>query len=275
MSERTYTEEEVAAIYARVAERERSASTRDVSAGLTLAEVEQAGREAGLDPASIRAAAAELDAGYRHPARSKVAVAERWIEAPLPVGAWEDLVASLRHQFGSNTSWSGKDTASLGDAQEWTHNSMSGVHTTVTLSPREGRTLLRVVQEGAGLEDERMMGWLMAAFLSLIPAMLAGALVAETLAWGDVAGVAAVVLVLLTGTAIGGPRLAARERNSRERLTGHVQEIADDLSNQLVAHRQTAPGDSAPPLEPRLDLTALTASSPEAEGAPTRRRTRS
>lgn len=276
MSERTYTEEEVAAIFARAAERQRSASTHGLAPGLTLAEVEQAGYEAGLDPASIRAAAAQLDAEHRYPTRSKIAVAERWVEAPIAAGAWEDLVASLRHQFGTTTAWWGKDTASLGEAQEWTHSAVSGVHTTVTLSPREERVLLRVVQESAGLEDERGMGWLMAAFLALIPSMLAGALVAETLAWGDFAGVATVVLVLLTGTALGGPWLAARERNSRVRLAEQVQHVADDLANQLSeGPSQLAARAPSETPEPRLDLSALAAPSPEAQDLPDRRRTRS
>ena len=276
MPERTYTEEEVAAIFARSAERQRSGAVRDLSTGLTLAEVEQAGREAGLDPASIRAAATELDTGYRYPTRSKIAVAERWIEGPATTGAWEDLVASLRHQFGTNTSWWSKDTASLGEAQEWMHTAASGVSTTVTLSPREDRTLLRVVQETVGLENERRMGWLIAAFLALIPAMLAGGLVAETLALGDFAGVAAVVLVLVTGTALGGPWLAARERNNRVRLAEQVQSIADDLANQLSkGSPQPTARASSETSEPRLDLSAIAESSPEAGISPERRRTRS
>lgn len=275
MAERAYTEEEVAAILARAAEHQRSAPAHDPSPGLTLAEVEQAGHEAGLDPASIRAAASELDAGRRHPARSKVAVAERWIETPIVAGAWEDLVASLRHRFGTNASWWGQDTTSRGEAREWTHTAASGVRTTVTLSPREDRTLLRVVQESAGLEDERWVGWLMAAFLALIPSMLAGALVAETLAWGDLAGVAAVALVLLTGTALGGPWLATRERRGRERRSEQIQNTADDLASQLQEPSPMAPRTPSEAPEPRLDLSALAAPSSEAEGASERRRTRS
>lgn len=276
MPERTYTQEEVAAIFAKAAERQHPASTRDTSTGLTLAEVEQAGLEAGLDPAAIRAAAAELGAQRRFPPRPKVAVAERWIDAPIEAGAWEDVVASLRHRFGTNTNWWGKDTAALGHAQEWTHTAASGTSTTVTLSPREGRTLLRVVQEEAGLEDERQMGWLVAAFIGLLPSMLAGAIVAETLGLGDFAGVAAVALVLLAAVAFGGPRLAGRIRKGREQQAARVQQVADDLVGQIEGARLTMVAvNPAEPSIPHLDLSALGSEVAEPPIQSERRRARS
>ena len=276
MPDRTYTEEDVAAIFARAGERQRTAPTLGSSTGLTLAEIEQAGLEAGLDPSSIRVAAAELDAQQRYPNRSKIAVAERWVETPIEAGAWEDLVASLRRRFGSGTAWGGRDTASLGTAQEWTHTATSGTTTTVTLSPREERALLRVMQEDAGLEDGGRMGWLMAAFLALIPSVLAGALVAETLAFGDLAGVAAVVIVWLSGVALGGPALAAHVRNGRARQAEQVQRIADDLVEQIGRDRSTpvAPASSEHSV-PRLDLPALDGSDSEVQGPSEKQRVRS
>ncbi len=265
MPERTYAEEEVAAIFARAAERQRPASTREASTGLTLAEVEQAGVEAGLNPTAIRAAAAEVGIRQRFPTRPKVAVAERWIEAPIPAGVWEDLVVSLRHRLGASSAWWDRDTVSLGEAQEWMHTAASGVRTTVTLSPRGERTLLRVVQEDAGFEDDRQMGWLMAALLGLLPSLLAGALVAETLALGDFTGVAVVVLVLLTAVAFGGPLLAARVRNGRERQAERVRQIADSLADQIGGvQSQPTSDDSSTASAPQLDLSVL-----DAEVSPT------
>ena len=203
-------------------------------------------------------------------------MAERWIEAPVTSGAWEDLVASLRHQFGTNSTWGGKDTSTLGDAREWTHTAASGVRTTVTLSPREGRTLLRVVQEDAGLEDDRQMGWWMAAFLALLPSLLVGALVAETLAFGDVAGVVAVVLVMLAGVGFGGRRIAARVRAGRERQAERVQQVADGLADQVGGGRPQPAGrdlDVAP--TPQLDLSVLEDEASETPPQPERQRTTS
>ncbi len=276
MPERTYSEQEVAAIFARAAERHRPDSARDPIAGLTLAEIELAGREAGLDADSIRAAAADLSSGPARPTRSKIAVAERWIDAPLADGAWEDLVASLRQRFGANSMWWSKDTAAVGTAQEWTHVGASGISTTVTLSPRDGKARLRVMQESSGLEDERVMGWFIAAFIALIPAMLAGATVAETLAYGNLAGIATVLVVLLTGTALGGPFLAARTRRSRARQTLEVQDIADDLTQQLDPEQPlpTTSTSSGVPA-PLLDVSVFDEPDSETESSGRRQRTTS
>jgi hypothetical protein len=270
MPERTYTEEEVAAIYAKAAEHQRTATPRDASAGLTLAEVEQAGREAGLDPAAVRAAAAELDSGKRYPVRSNVAMAERWIEAPMSADAWEEAVTSLRHQLGAG------EIAMLGEAKEWSHTTPSGARTTVTLSPREGRTLLRVMREYAGLKDERAMGRLMAFFPALILAWIAAGAINEILAPGGLVVFATAVLVLLSAVAFGGPRLASRVRRSRARQAEHVQQIADGLVERIGGVRSEPPthvasGDPVPLLDPAL----LDAPDQEADVAPDQRRIRS
>jgi hypothetical protein len=103
---------------------------------------------------------------------SKVAVAERWMDTPLEEGAWPDLVASLRRRYGPSSAWWSTDTTSLGSALEWRHASAGGVTTTVMLSPREDGTLLRVVKEDSGMENERVMGWLLAAMFGLAPAVI-------------------------------------------------------------------------------------------------------
>lgn len=276
MPERTYTEHEIAAIFEQASERQTGTSGRDASPGLTLAEVELAGREAGLDPAAVRAAAAALDAGIDRPARSGRVVAERWIDEPLSAGAWEDLVGSLRLRFGSSSQWWTADTTTLGAAQEWTHTAMSGLRTTVTLSPREEATLLRVQQEDAGLEDERTMGWVVAAFFAAIPSMLTGALVAETFGFGDLAGIVAMLAVFAASAALGAPRVTARMRRARARLAQQVERVADDLAVQLgEATPRPAAHDASEPPAPRLDLSALAEPPPDAEPLSKRRRTRS
>jgi hypothetical protein len=234
MSERTYSEEEVAAIFAMAAEHQRLAKSQSFATGLTLAEIEEAGREAGFDPATVRAAASGLNAGRRPSMLSKVAVAERWMDIPLEEGAWPDLVASLRRRYGPSSAWWSTDTTSLGSALEWRHASAGGVTTTVMLSPREDGTLLRVVKEDSGMENERVMGWLLAAMFGLAPAVLAGALVAETFGMGDLVGILAVACVLLASVAVGGPLLARRSRNSRRRRAEQVHQIADELVQQLA-----------------------------------------
>ena len=255
MPERTYSESEVADIFARAAERERSAVSDRRRTGLTLTEVEQAAREAGLDVASVRAAAAEVDAGIAP--QKRITVAERWIDGPLAEGAWEDLVGSLRQRFGASSNWWGKETSSLGAAQEWTHGAASGVTTRVMLSPREGGALLRVQKEGAGIENERLMGRGLAALFSFPIAMLMGALVAETLALGDAAGIAVVVLATFLGVLLGGEWIARKTRSERERLAGAAESLAEDLAQQLGSSSPPIPVDASALPQSRLDASLL------------------
>src|SRR5512145_1808032 len=80
MSERRYTDDEVAEIFARASEVERAAPRRLASSeGLTLSDLEQIGREAGLAPESIAHAARDLDRA-RQPAP-----AARFLGLPLGV----------------------------------------------------------------------------------------------------------------------------------------------------------------------------------------------
>ena len=83
MSDRTYSEREVAAIIERAAQAQQRGTDPDAP-GLTLAEIERVGREAGLDPALLRRAAAEVDAGLlsQEATRPGTDVAARWVDAP-------------------------------------------------------------------------------------------------------------------------------------------------------------------------------------------------
>lgn len=292
MSQRTYSEREVAAIIARAAERERMAAPHDEGPGLTLDEIERAGREAGLAPEALRAAAADLDAGMLGDRPERTSLAERWVDGPLRPEAWEDVVAALRLRFGSTAAlwWSAPaaDTARVGAGQEWTHTDASSVQTTVSVSPRGDRTRVRVVQVDNSVDiHTRGQAALFAGVIGLIPAMLLGALLAETLGMGDVVGVAAVLVVLALSVGPGGVwlgRRADRDRaRRRARQSADVQRLADEVARGLAV----APGmeESAGAVEalapgaqtgPRLDLSPL---DPEAESpadaAPTRdRRTR-
>jgi hypothetical protein len=106
MSERRYNDEEVAAIFARASEEEQSA-THQLSAageGLTLAELQEIGREAGIAPDRVAKAVRSLD-DVRQPAPP------RFLGLPLGVSRtvkldhrltdeeWERLVVDLRETF--------------------------------------------------------------------------------------------------------------------------------------------------------------------------------
>ena len=178
MSERTYSELDVADLIARAVERQQEARRRTPEVGLTLDEVERIGRETGIDPAHLRAAAAEMDAAGRTLTRQtttsdKHVGVERWIDAPLSPEGWEDGPSrTSRDHFGLSMASgmsSGGTVQQVGNAYEWQHTSTLGVQTTVTASPRDGRTRLRMRQL-VGMASPTVEG----AAYGFLPALLAG-----------------------------------------------------------------------------------------------------
>lgn len=105
--------------------------------GLTIAELESIGTEAGLDPSLIRQAAAELDAPERPMLRknsgltSSHVFVERRLPGTLSPEHWEDVVAELRHQFESDLGrmmgmpqYGSGTTEQIGRTVEWKHTSL-------------------------------------------------------------------------------------------------------------------------------------------------------
>ena len=162
---RTFTEQEIAAIIGRAVQRQRDAE-RDAGrdggegaderaptpagaerVGLTLDELEQVGRVAGVDPAHLRAAADEVFEADAPGTQG--AFAERWVDAPLTDAGWEDAVAALRASPAPlDTSYSDGDAVAIeriGQSYEWTRtDGLLGMTTRVNVSPRGDRTRVRV-----------------------------------------------------------------------------------------------------------------------------------
>ncbi len=290
MPDRTYSDREVAAIIARAAQDQRLASSREDAPGLTLEEIQRAGHEAGLDPQALRRAADAVDAGTLAPDGFPLgtAVAERWVEGELRPGAWEDTVGHLRLALGGSaaSAWSGPDVTTMGADVEWTHSTLSGVLTTVTLSPRAGQTRLRVSRADSNVSDARVYGLALAGAASILVGLLLGGVVAEELGLGDLAGILAVLTVTVLGTALGGPVITRRLRARRTRHAHDAETLADDLVRRLA--REAGPPHLAAEAErpgvggavqgdvgaaSRLDRSALD-DAPSDPGARPRRRSR-
>lgn len=270
MSDRTYSEREVAAIIERAAHAQKRDTDPDAP-GLTLAEIERVGREAGLDPVLLRRAAAEVDAGLLsgEATRPGSDIAERWVDAPLRPGAWEDAVAMLRLRIGAPVG-AAADTGVLGDTREWVHTAPMGVKTTVSVSPREGGTRIRVMMEDGAPADLRPRAAIVGAVASFLPAFLTGALLAEVVGWSDLAAVGMLLLIVLIGTAAATPILSRRGERRRVRQSAEAQRLADDLARQLAAPVAGAERDAS-----RLDASLLDEEpAPGPERAPGPRRTR-
>jgi hypothetical protein len=105
MSERQYSDEEVAAIFKRAAEAEHSVVPAPAEGkGLTLAELKDIGRDVGISPEAIAHAAHALEQAGRSASRTFLGLpigVGRTVEfdRPLSDADWERLVADLRETF--------------------------------------------------------------------------------------------------------------------------------------------------------------------------------
>ncbi|MGQ0816106.1 MAG: hypothetical protein ACT4O1_16875, partial [Gemmatimonadota bacterium] len=114
MTERRYSEDEIAAIFENATQASDAPRYRNTSTGLTLAELQEIGREVGVPAESVAHAAARLDEAattWRLPAT----ITQRYFGLPLGVGR---TVERFRlHTFKrSGRDWLLGALASLGGA---------------------------------------------------------------------------------------------------------------------------------------------------------------
>ena len=147
---RRFNEKEVAAIIKRASELQQVEATSESSTGMSLAELEQIAREAGLDPALVRRAASDLDTRVTDQQPSPffgaptTLVLERTIDGELPVEEHEAIVLEIQRELGGVGSASG-----LGRSLVWTmttheHPRAATRTVQVTVTPRNGRTTIRI-----------------------------------------------------------------------------------------------------------------------------------
>jgi hypothetical protein len=252
---RTYSEREVADIIERAAERQAATPRADEGVGLTLDEIERIGAEAGLDPAALRAAAAEIDAAghtlSRQASQTRTqVVVERWIDGPLTPEGWEDAVVELQGTIGPDMSammgMAGPQQQQVGRAYEWTHTSGLGVRTTVLASPRADRTRLRITQL-VGLSSPTVEGAAYGAILGFLAAFVAFvATVSGELSGAVVLATTLVTFVLTTAAAT--PVVTHLDRRWRAGKLQKLGDLADRLAPILVPPetRAAAPAATVP-----------------------------
>lgn len=152
---RTFSEEEVALIIKRAAELQQTEEVeKDPGNALTLAEVEQIAREAGIDPLLIRRAAQGLDRPVEKNRPSPFVgaptriVYERVVDGEISVDEFEPLVNEVRRTFGDNGI-----PSVLGKTLAWTSTSFAGRRRSrgrqidVSVASRGGLTTIRVEEE--------------------------------------------------------------------------------------------------------------------------------
>lgn len=218
MTERRYTEEEVAAIFQRAAEPQASdRRLMPTSEGMTLAELQDIGRQVGIAPDVVARAALSLD-------RDDPAPVRRFLGLPVGVGRtvelgrtlsdeeWERLVVDLRRTFDA------KGVVSRdGTLRQWTNGNLHAY-----LEPGESgqRLRMRTFNESARLFMLGGLGYAGVGVVIALSAWLTGRLAGPRLT-----GVA--VLTLIGGGlfAIGAARLPAWARRRLEQMQG----LADRL----------------------------------------------
>lgn len=121
-------EEEVAQIIQHASENQQSAKRQLAPAeGLTLAQLQEIGREVGISPELVQEAAKSLDAPAQHGSR-------RWLGLPIGVSRtieldrtlseseWERLVVDLRETFDARVS-----VRSEGNFKQWTNGNLQAL----------------------------------------------------------------------------------------------------------------------------------------------------
>jgi hypothetical protein len=149
-AERTYREEEVAAILHRAAQLDRDRGTTE--GGLELREIEAIARDSGIDLSLVRQAARELDDGDRGigaaiagaPLRRTI---ERVVDAEIGAGDHERLAQEIREVLsgsGVGSRWMlSASVSSIG--RSLTLSGFTGTSAIeVNVAPREGKTFIRI-----------------------------------------------------------------------------------------------------------------------------------
>jgi hypothetical protein len=227
---RRFNEKEVARIIKRASELQEEEAPVESSSGMSLAELEQVAREAGLDPALVRRAATDLDTRITDQRSSPFVGApttlrlERTIDGEIPPEEFEPMVLEMQRVIGQ------VGTAStIGRTLQWTaygvdRRRVSTRTLQVTVTPRNGRTTIRIeeplTQLVGGLFGGVMGG--LGGFLS--SAAYGVAMTADS----------AAMAVPLIASALGGTYLLARTIFGRM-AHGRGQEL-QELMSRLVDH---------------------------------------
>ena len=220
MTERRYSEEEVAAIFERAAEVQQTARRQlPPGEGMTLADLQEIGREVGIAPELVAQAARSMDQGGRAAART-------FLGLPIGVGRtveldrrlseeeWERLVVDLRETFDA------RGTVRYdGPFRQWTNGNLQAL-----LEPTATghRIRLRTVKGDARALMTAGLGSLGVAAAVLVALAVAGGLGDP----GSLTGVGFLTAIGLGMFGIGALRLPGWARLRRRQMEGVAARLA-------------------------------------------------
>ncbi|HMB90244.1 MAG TPA: hypothetical protein VKP65_05310 [Rhodothermales bacterium] len=161
MTERRYDEQEIAAIFERAAEAQKAAQRHLSSEGLTLAELQEIGAEAGITPEFIAQAATAIGRTSRPSPRATyfgvpIGVS-RSTDLPRPLSdkEWEHLVVDLRETFHAH----GK-VGREGSLRQWTNGNLKAL-----VEPTPSGYRLRLETRSDDLITRLSVGTIMAVMM--------------------------------------------------------------------------------------------------------------
>lgn len=232
---RRFNEKEVAKIIKRASELQEEEAPAESSSGMSLAELEQVAREAGLDPALVRRAATDLDTRITDQQPSPFVGAptrlrlERTIDGELTPDAFEPMVLEMQRVIGQ------VGTAStIGRTLTWTafgvdRRRVSTRTVQVIVTPRDGRTTIRI---------EEPLSQLAGGLFGGVMAGLGGFLSSVAMGVGMGTFESVPITVGLMGATLSGAYLVARTIFGRM-SHGRGEEL-QELMSRLVEHASAA-----------------------------------
>jgi len=222
MTDRRYSEEEVAAIFERATEAQQSARQHLAAGeGMTLADLQEIGRDVGIPTDLVTQAAKALDQGGRPAARSFLGVpmgVGRTIELDrlLTEEEWEHLVVDLRETFDAR----GR-VSSQGSLRQWTNGNLQAL---LEPTPSGHRLRLRTVRGNAIGFMSAGLGLMGISAVMLFVGAVAGELGQIV---GGVAGVAAFGLGIFASGALVVPKWARTRRQQMEGVAARLALAAE------------------------------------------------
>ena len=218
MTDRRYSEEEVAAIFERAAEAQQSAR-RHLAAGegMTLADLQEIGRDVGIPTDLVVQAAKALDQGGHPASRS-------FIGFPVGVGRtveldrrlteeeWEHLVVDLRETFDARG-----QVSSHGSLRQWTNGNLQAL---LEPTPSGHRLRLKTVRGNALALISAGL-----AFMGMSAALLIVGLISGELG-PTLGGVGGAAFLGLGTFALGALRLPAWARTRQRQMDGEAARLA-------------------------------------------------
>lgn len=217
--ERRYTDEEVEAILKAAAEVESSPkSLVPGSQGMTLSQLQEIGREAGISPDAVRVAAGQLTL-------KPIDATRRYLGLPLGVGRtvelerkltddeWDRLVVDLRHTFNARGL-----VRQEGSLRSWNNGNLQAL-----LEPTQNGQRLRLRTVNGGARSMLQIG---TAMVGMAGVMSVAALIKGTL--GDTGFISSVTTLGMMGSAMLGiaaiqlPSWARRRREQMEEVAGRI-----------------------------------------------------